>query len=35
MNIFISENESKDKIFDELTSILDIQKFKNEVSDIF
>ena len=35
MNIFISENESKDKIFDELTSIFDIQKFKNEVSDIF
>lgn len=35
MNIFISENESKEKVFDELTHTLDIQKFKDEISDIF
>lgn len=35
MNIFISENESKDEVFDELTQKLDIKKFKNEFSDVF
>lgn len=35
MNIFIGENDSKDEVLDELTQKLDIQKFKNEFSDVF
>lgn len=35
MNIFISENDSKDSIYDSLLNTLDITKFKDELSDIF
>jgi len=35
MNIFIGENEDKDKVYDRLFNTLDTIKFKNEIGNVF